>query len=412
MKRLFSTIKLPQEVFNLFSFFPSVNQTKVILRNSYARVLAKDIIASQDLPGFNRATMDGYAVKAEDTFGASDGSPAWLKIIGEVRMGEVPSFGLERGETVKIATGGMLPEGTNAVVMLEYSHCLDEATIEVFKPVAPLENVIRFDEDFSKGELIFSKGHRLRPQDIGVLAALGQTTLYVYKKVQVAIIATGDEVIPITQAPRQGQVRDVNSYTLSALIKETGGIPLAMGIVKDEQEELKKICYKALEVADVILICGGSSVGMRDFTLEVINSFKDSEILCHGVSISPGKPTIFARIKEKAVWGLPGQVSSAIIVFNLLVKDFIKWISGERSFSLRPYRTISAKMGVNVCSVHGREDYLRVKLKEKGDGTLWAEPILGKSGLINTLIRADGLVKIDLNTEGLDKAEEVEVFLF
>ncbi|MDL1971470.1 MAG: molybdopterin molybdotransferase MoeA [Candidatus Desulfofervidaceae bacterium] len=416
MRQAFFSTKLPQEVFDSFSNFHPVSKEELSLENALGCVLAEDFIAPEDLPGFPRATMDGYAVRAEDTFGTSEAVPVWLKVTGEIKMGEVPQKALNREEAIKIATGGMLPEGANAVVMVEHTQPIDETTIEVFKPVAPLENITLAGEDFSQGTLVLPQGHRLRPQDIGVLASLGKDKVRVYQCPRVAIISTGDEVVPVTEKIRPGQVRDVNSYTLSALVEESRCIPVRMGIVKDDFQTLRKACQKALEKADVVLLSGGSSVGVRDFTLEVIRSFASSEILCHGVSISPGKPTIFARVGEKAVWGLPGQVTSAIIVFLVLVKPFLHYISGEKvdfSFQPLPIKTITvrAKMKVNVPSVQGREDYLRVKLKEE-DGILWAEPILGKSGLLNTLIKADGLVKIDLNVEGLDKGEEVEVALF
>jgi len=411
MKKDFLITKSPQELFKLYSSFPQMEKETVFLEEALGRVLAEDISASEDLPGFKRATMDGYAVKAKDTFGASESAPIWLKVIGEVKMGEIPEYKLNRGEAVKIYTGGMLPEGADAVLMLEYTQIIDEETIEVLKPVAPLENIILADEDFKKGELILKKGHRLRPQDIGVFAAFGLNYVLVYKKPTVAIISTGDEVVPITKKPKLGEVRDVNTYTLSALVKESGGIPLPMGLVKDDLNLLKKICKKAIESADMVLLSGGSSIGIRDFTLEVISSFPDSEILCHGVAISPGKPTIFARVKQKAIWGLPGQITSAIIVFMVLVKKFLQWISGETEIILKEFKTIKAKMEVNIASAQGREDYIRVKVFKK-NGIYFAKPILGKSGLINTLIKADGLIKIDLNAEGLDKGEEVEVILF
>lgn len=411
MKKEFFSTKLPEEVFSFFPCFPPVGEETVSLEEGLGRVLAEDFCAPENLPGFRRATMDGYAVKAEDTFGASEAVPVWLNIISKIKIGEAPEFELKSHQTAEISTGGMLPKGANAVVMLEYTQKVDEATIEMFKPVAPLENVMLADEDFAKGEAVLPQGKRLRPQDLGVLAALGRETIKVYKKPIVAIISTGDEVVPIHREPKPGQVRDVNSYTLSSLAEESGGIALRMGIIEDENQALKKTCEKALERADVVLISGGSSVGMRDFTLETIDSFPESEILCHGVAVSPGKPTILARVGNKAVWGLPGQVTSATLVFSVFLKNFIQYIGGERRFPFKTYKTISAKMKVNVASAQGREDYLRVKIT-KENGTFFAEPILGKSGLINTLVKADGLVKIDLNLEGLYKDEEVEVILF
>lgn len=409
IKTFFSTI-LPKEVFKIIEKFDSVGEETVSIERALKRVLAEDVLSPMNIPGFNRATMDGYAVNSKDTFGVSEAVPGWLKIIGEVKMGEVPDFKVDRGEAVKISTGGMLPAGTDAVVMLEHTQHVDETTIEVLKPVAPLEHVIQFNEDFKEKGQIFEKGYRLRPQDLGILATIGKSKVLVYKRPIVAVVSTGDEIIPIDETPRLGQIRDVNSYTLSAMVEDAGGLPLKMGIVKDEFKALKEICIKALNKADILLLSGGSSVGIRDYVLEVISSFKNSEIFFHGVSVSPGKPTILARIESKAIWGLPGQVTSAMIVFLLFVKRHIQWIEGQRFFPFS-FKKAKAKMARNVASVQGREDYIRVKLIRAGEEIL-AEPIFGKSGLISPMIKADGLLKVDIGKEGLYKGEEVEVILF
>ncbi|KPJ63894.1 MAG: molybdenum cofactor biosynthesis protein [Syntrophobacter sp. DG_60] len=409
MKVFFSTIH-PKEVFKIIEKFDSVGEETVSIERALKRVLAEDVLSPMNIPGFNRATMDGYAVNSKDTFGASEAVPAWLKIIGEVKMGEVPDFKVDRGEAVKISTGGMLPAGTDAVVMLEYTQHVDETTIEVLKPVAPLEHVIQFNEDFKERGQIFEKGYRLRPQDLGILATIGKSKVLVYKRPIVAVVSTGDEIIPIDETPRLGQIRDVNSYTLSAMIEDAGGLPLKMGIIKDEFKALKEICIKALNKADILLLSGGSSVGTRDYVLEVISSFENSETFFHGVSVSPGKPTILARIENKAIWGLPGQVTSAMIVFLLFVKRHIQWIGGQRFFPFS-FKKAKAKMARNVASVQGREDYIRVKLIKVGEEIL-AEPIFGKSGLISPMIKADGLLRVDISKEGLYKGEEVEVILF
>lgn len=409
MKGFFST-KLPKEVSEFIVKFDSVGAEVVSIERALGRVLAEDVSSPINIPGFNRSTVDGYAVNSKDTFGASEAVPAWLKVIGEVKMGEVPHLKIDRGEAIRISTGGMLPQGADAVVMLEHTHFIDETTIEVLRPVAPFEHIIGFDEDFKKNEQVFKRGHRLRPQDLGILAAIGKSEVSVYKRPVISIISTGDEVIPIKQTPRLGQIRDINSYTLSAMVEEAGGVALRMGIVRDDIEELKKVCKEAIDKTDMVLISGGSSVGTRDYVLEAISSFKDSEVLFHGVSISPGKPTILARIRDKAIWGLPGQVTSAMIVFLLFIKRQIQWIGGERLFPISS-KGIRAKMARNIASAQGREDYIRVRLK-KGEKEILAEPIFGKSGLISPMIRADGLVRVDINKEGLYKGEEVEVILF
>lgn len=409
VKTFFSTIP-PEGVFKFIEKFHPVGKETVFVERALKRVLAEDVLSPINIPGFNRATMDGYAVNSKDTFGASEAVPAWLKVIGEVKMAEVPDFEVDRGEAVKISTGGMLPAGTDAVVMLEYTHHIDKNTIEVLKPVAPLDHVIQFNEDFKEKEQIFKKGYRLRPQDLGILAAIGKSKVLVYKRPLVAVVSTGDEIISIDETPRLGQIRDVNSYTLCAMVEEAGGLPLKMGIVKDEFRVLKEICTDALNRADMLLLSGGSSVGAKDYVLEAIGSFRESEVLFHGVSVSPGKPTILARIKNKAIWGLPGQVTSAMIVFLLFVKRHIQWIGGQRLFPIS-FKKTKAKMSRNIASVQGREDYIRVKLIRAGHEIL-AEPIFGKSGLISPMIKADGLLRVDMNKEGLYQGEEVEVILF
>jgi molybdopterin molybdotransferase len=363
-----------------------------------------------DLPEFNRATMDGYAVKAQSTFGASEAMPALFAIIGAVGMGEVPTVSVGPGEAVHIATGGMLPSGADSVVMVEHTQRLDEQSLEVFKSAAPLQNVMEIGEDLKKGERILPKGIVIRPQEMGVLAALGRSEVPVYKRPVVAIVSSGDEIVPIEQTPGLSQLRDVNAYTLSGLVRTTGGIPLCLGIAKDNFDALDHLCRKALSQADMVLISGGSSVGTRDFTLEVLQGLPEAEILVHGVSVSPGKPTILARSQDKPVWGLPGQVTSAMIVFHVMVQAALERISGRREDDRGKRPEVPAKVSRNLASVQGREDYVRVRLVREAENLI-AEPILGKSGLIHTMVKADGLIRIDRDSEGLDKGSPVNVIL-
>jgi molybdopterin molybdotransferase len=250
-------------------------------------------------------------------------------------------------------------------------------------------------------------GRRLRAQDIGLLAGLGKQRISVRRKPKVAIISTGDEVVPVDQEPRPGELRDINSHSLSAMVRDCGGEPLQLGLAPDEFSELRKKCLEALDHAEISLISGGSSVGSRDLTLEVLTSLEDSEVLAHGVAISPGKPTLLVRAGENAFWGLPGHVASAMVVFQVLVRPFISHLNGE-SFSLGRGRPIQARLSRNVASKQGREDFVRVKLREQDDA-LVAEPIFGESALISTLVRADGLVCIHRHAEGLYAGEKVEV---
>ena len=406
MKEFFKVTDL-KKVLEYTSDFPRVKTEDVPLPEATGRVLAADIFSEVDLPDFMRSTMDGYAISASSTFGASEANPAYLTIRGSVSMGESPAFSVGPGEAAKISTGGMLPDGTDSVVMIEHTETIDKTTIEVYRSVAPGQNVLEKGEDISMGAVLVSDGKRLRAQETGLLAAFGQETVRVYKKPVIGIISTGDEIVPIDETPAPGQIRDINMYTLSDLVKNAGAEPATFGIVRDDFDDLFEKCTLALEKADMVLISGGSSVGTRDFTIQVLAALPDAQILVHGISISPGKPTILAKSHHYAIWGLPGQVVSAMVVFEVVVKPFIEQISGLSIKEKKDFK-LPALLSRNISSSQGRADYIRVRLNEI-DGALWAEPILGKSGLINTMVKADGLIEIGVNTEGLDKGTEVEV---
>jgi len=388
------------------------NVEEVDIKITLHRFLAEEIVAPDNLPGFNRSTMDGYAIRAEDSFGATDSLPSYLKIIGEIKMGVKPEFKINPGEAVKISTGGMLPEGANAVIMIEYTENIDDTTIEVRRSISPWENVIREDEDLKTGEIILRKGHRLRPQDMGVLAGIGKTNIKIYRKPKIAIISTGNEIIPAKEKPLIGQVRDINSYTLGACIEEAGGAPVYRGIIKDEvillEQEIKKTIKE--DKIEAVIISGGSSVGVRDITLEVLNRLGKSGVLIHGVSVKPGKPTILAIADNRPIFGLPGHPVSAMIIFDLFVRPLISWLQGGE-YNYNSAKEIEAELTCNMVSDSGREDYVRVFVYKEGE-KFYAEPILGKSGLISTMVRASGLIKIGLNIEGLEKGSKVIVRLF
>jgi len=406
MKEFFKVTDL-KKVLEYTSDFPRVKTEDVPLPEATGRVLAADIFSEVDLPDFMRSTMDGYAISASSTFGASEANPAYLTIRGSVSMGESPAFSVGPGEAAKISTGGMLPGGTDSVVMIEHTETIDKTTIEVYRSIAPGQNVMEKGEDISMGAVLVSDGKKLRAQETGLLAAFGQETVRVYKKPVIGIISTGDEIVPIDETPAPGQIRDINMYTLSDLVKNAGAEPATFGIVRDDFDDLFEKCTLALEKADMVLISGGSSVGTRDFTIQVLAALPDAQILVHGISISPGKPTILAKSHHYAIWGLPGQVVSAMVVFEVVVKPFIEQISGLSIKEKKDFK-LPALLSRNISSSQGRADYIRVRLNEI-DGALWAEPILGKSGLINTMVKADGLIEIGVNTEGLDKGTEVEV---
>jgi len=406
----FFKVKTPEEVFEIIDKFGPAGEETVPFEEALGRVLSRDVVSAEDLPGFFRSTMDGYAVRSKDTFGANESLPALFEVKGEVLMGETPKIIVDKGQAVKISTGGMLPEGADGVVMVEYCNLLDENTLEGSKAISPLENVIQPGDDYGKGATVLEKGSMLRPQDLGAMAGLGLKEVSVYKRPRVAIISTGDEIVTMDEQPRPGQVRDMNRYTLGAFLRRVGAEPVYAGLCPDEFAPLREMVEKALGQAEAVWISGGSSVGTRDLTLKVFETLKDFELLVHGISISPGKPTIIGRSGPQPVIGLPGHVASALVVAEVFLARLIGRLSGQRDFGEGFHSRIEAELSRNLESASGREDYIRVKLIENR-GTLTAEPIFGKSGLISTLVGADGLVRIDMNTEGLYQGQKVEVML-
>lgn len=401
---------LPQEALTIiFQYIDSkLPVEKLPLEQAYGRVTAEEIVAPEDLPGFERSTVDGFAVKASDTFGAKESSPAYLTVKGDIPMGAIPNFVIYNGETASIATGGMLPEGADAVVMVEHVNVVSESLIEVLKAVSPGENVIFKDEDVKKGETVIKAGCRLKPQDIGALAGLGIVDVKVVKKPVISIILTGDEIIPHTEKVSPGKVRDVNSFTLAGLIYNAGGIPLKMGIIKDDYEKIKETVTKAYEISDIVLITGGTSAGVKDLTAEVINQLGQPGVVFHGASIKPGKPVIAGVCNGKPVFGLPGHPVAVYICFELFVKPVIEKLLGLNEKSHK--KTVRAYISRSIHSQAGRQDFIRVSVEQK-DGKLWAYPLLSKSGLIMSLVKADGVVVIPPDLLGVEQGQEVLVEL-
>jgi molybdopterin molybdotransferase len=383
--------------------------TEVVpLEQALGRVPAEDLVADEDVPGFDRSTVDGYAVRAASTYGASEGTPTYLTVVGGVDMGQVPVHKVGLGQAARIATGGMLPQGADSVLMIEHASAIDEGTIEVYRSLAPGQHMVARDEDAAKGQTLLRAGIRLRPQEIGLLAACGRTDVTVFARPRVGIISSGDELVPVQVGPQPGQVRDINAHTLAAQVRQAGGDPTLYGIVPDRYEELLSVCQQALARNDMVLVSGGSSVGTRDLTVEVIGALEQSRVLVHGVSISPGKPTILAQCGTKPFWGLPGHVTSAMVVFMVLVRTLLARLSGWAHHA--PVR-VPARLARNVASAQGRMDFIRVRLTRE-QGEVWAEPILGASGLIRTMVAADGLIAVDLHSEGLEQGAAVDVMLF
>ncbi|MFO7784264.1 MAG: gephyrin-like molybdotransferase Glp [Thermodesulfobacteriota bacterium] len=409
---MFFQLKTVEEILQILSGLPAVgDETVMSLSSALGRVLAGDVISPEALPGFSRSSMDGFAVRARDTYGATESLPAFMEVAGEVSMGTRPTGGIGPGQAVRIATGGMLPPGADAVVMVEYCHALDENTVEVARAVSPLENVIGPEDDIRKGERVLPAGTRLRPQELGVLAGLGISEVTVFRSPVVAVLSTGDEVVPVDRTPAPGQVRDINTHTLSAFCAGLGAVPQGLGLVPDRFDRLQECIHRGIEKADSVWISGGSSVGTRDLTVRVLESVEGMEILAHGVSISPGKPTILARVGRRTIWGLPGHVASALVVAEVLLRPFLRRISGEAARSPATRFSVEAELGRNIESAPGRDDFIRVRLREE-NGRIIADPLFGKSGLISPLLEADGLVRVDRFTEGLYRGDRVTVRLF
>ncbi|MBV5305164.1 MAG: molybdopterin molybdotransferase MoeA [Desulfobulbaceae bacterium] len=383
----------------------------VSLSAALGRITARQIISLEDLPAHTRSTMDGFAVQAVDTFGASESMPGYLRIIGEVVMGEQSSLVVDRGCCVRIPTGGLLPAGTDAVVMLENTVPIDESMIEVVKAVGVGTNLIAPGEDIGKGTPALPAGYCLRPQDIGLLAGLGMDRIEVYRELRVGVLSTGDEIVPYTEVPPPGKVRDINGITLSSLIQRAGATANLYGIVSDRKDVFFPAVEKAVAENDIVLFSGGSSVGMRDLGEEAISSLGNPGILVHGVALKPGKPIIIGLTGTTPIFGLPGHPVSAMVCFELFVEPTIRHLSGLAVREVLPQPVVLARLGRNINSAPGRRDLIRVRLSKQDSGWV-AEPVLGKSGAITTISRAHGYFLIDEDSQGLTQDSEVKVVLY
>jgi len=400
---------------------PVIPSEEISIGLSLGRIMARDITAPVDLPEFDRSTMDGYAVRSADTFGAAEGRAAYLRIVGDIPMGKLPNRGVTTGQAMRIATGGALPAGADAVVMFEHTQPVDVEGVEVVKAVAPRENVTLAGEDIRKGEPVLLKGHVIRPQDMAALAGMGIMYVPVFERPRVAIISTGNEIVSADTVPGPGQIRDSNSYSLEGLITQVGGVPVKMGIIPDDYGRLRRTLEDAMQHCNLVLFTGGSSVGTADFTANVINDMGPPGVLVHGVSIKPGKPLIIGLAKRKdrneqvPVFGLPGHQAAVAICFEVFVKPVLAKLTGAVPHpaleGISPSRLVKAKLARSISSSPGREDHVRVTLEKRDDG-LWARPVFGASGLISTLVRAVGTVVVPVNKIGIEAGEEVEVRLF
>lgn len=380
---------------------------EIPLLQGLGRVAARDLISPIDLPGFARSTVDGYAVRASDTFGASESLPAPLRLVGEVAMGRMAAAPLGPGEAQRIATGGMLPPNADGVVMLEYALELGDGFVEIMRGISPGENRLQADEDLRRGDVIIPKGWTLAPADLGALAGVGFLKVPVIKEPLVGILSTGDEIVPPEALPSPGQVRDINAYALAGEVLAKGGQIHLGGIVPDDYHRLREQVARLAGECRMVLISGGSSVGARDHTRRVMDEL--GQVLVHGIAIRPGKPTIIGLAGDCLLLGLPGHPVSAQVVFQIL---------GGRALDLwfqrrprGPGAVLAARFGRNLAAAQGREDYVRVRIVHR-EGEFWAEPILAQSGSINSLVQAHGLVRIPLEKEGLRQGEPVKVHLF
>lgn len=407
--RAFTKLLTPQEAREVFAraYRPQpLGMERVSLLQALHRVLAQDVRASADLPAFDRATVDGYAVRSADTAQASSGGPVTLRIVGEVRMGEPVGFVTETGQAARIPTGGQLPDGTDGVVMQEHTVRADGA-VSIERPVKPGDNVVRRGADVKAGEVILRPGRRLRPQDLGLLAGLDVPEVLVYRQPQVAVMIIGDELVPPGQPLRGSQIHDMNSYTLSGLIAEAGGVPRSYGIMRDSLAPLVERAIHAHRQCDAVILAGGSSVGEKDIVADAIAALGEPGVVAHGIAIRPGKPTILAVADGKPVFGLPGNVVSAMVIFDQFVRLAVQAMVGWRE-SPRPGGSVRARL-TRAVAAGDREDHIRVSLVARA-GSLWAAPLPGGSAIITSMVRADGMVVVPSHA-ALDEGAEVEVKL-
>jgi len=383
-----------------------LNIELINIEEAMGRTASEDIASEVNIPDFNRSTVDGYSIKASDTFGVNESIPAFLDLIGSVEMGSATDIIIKSGKAVYVPTGGMIPEGADGMIMIEYIEEMDDHTIAAYSPIAPGENIIKIGDDVLKGEKLISKGKVVRPQDIGTLAAAGVRQIKVFEKPKIAVISTGDEIVDPFGTKKLGQVRDINTYTLSAMAEELGAKVTVKQVIRDEYELLEKAVEAALVDNHIVLVSGGSSVGNKDVTAKVIAAMGEPGVFVHGIAIKPGKPTIVGKAKGKALFGLPGHPVSALIVFKVLIEHLIEKLMSRENQKLH----LIAECASNVHSSPGKETFQMVELESTPDGYL-AVPLHGKSGAISLVSRSRGFIRISNNKEGLSKGEIVKVEL-
>lgn len=383
----------------------------VTLEEALDRVLAEPIRARENLPPHPRSVMDGFAVIARDTFGASESMPCYLQVTGDVAMGEMPTGRVDKGCCYRISTGGFMPAGADAVVMHEHTVPVDATMVEIVKSCGAGTNLIGVGEDIRDNETALPAGRQLRPQDLGLLAALGVTEVEVFRKVRVGILSTGDEIIPHHETPAPGQIRNINAIGLAAQAKRNGAVVQDYGIVSDTREIFFSVLRQAVRDNDLVLFSGGSSVGVRDLGEQAVEALGPPGILVHGVKLKPGKPVLIGLSDTTPLFGLPGHPVSAMVCFDLFVAPAIQRLSGATASedAIRP--AVTATLARNINSAAGRLDLVRVQLRSSGDEVV-AEPVLGRSGAISTLARAQGFFLIDEDSQGVTQGSNVHVYLY
>lgn len=375
--------------------------------DSLSRIVAENIYSSIDVPEFDRSSVDGYGINVADSHGATDSIPSILDILGEIKMGQEASQAIRAGQTVYVPTGGMIPQGANGVIMIENTEKLDDRTLLLYKAIPEGAHIVRRGEDIEKDSLVIEGGRKISPEIMGVLAALGIGRVKVYKKPKFYIISTGDEIIDLDEELTIGKIRDINTYGLYGEIQKLGGQVVGKTIVKDDFDLLRMEVEKALAMADIVLISGGSSVGARDYSYKVIDSFEGQGVFVHGVSIKPGKPTIIGEARGKLIFGLPGHPVSTLLLFKTFVEDYVKSKLGTNEIKPR----IKARMDFNFPSSPGKLTYQLVTLEER-EGAFYASPSYGRSGLISLLAKSQGYIILEPYEEGIYKGEEREVYFF
>lgn len=381
---------------------------EVRITEALGRVLSADVYSLHPVPDFRRSTVDGYAVRAKDTQGASESLPAFLEVVEEVVMGQEAKAKIISGQCAYVPTGGMVPEGADAMVMVEYSEPFDEDHIAVYDAVSPGRNVVGIGEDILGNKVLLSKGTVIRAQEIGALSSAGILEVGVYREMRLTIVSTGDELVEASANLSMGQIRDVNTNALEALAKKHGFVVVRSIVLRDEEAHLKKTVKEAMKDSDMVIVSGGSSQGKKDVTAKVMDELGNPGVFTHGIALKPGKPTIGGYDKETAtiLIGLPGHPVAAMMVFELFGVWILEELTGKKK-----RKEIIAAMETNVPSAPGKATCQLIELIESSDGYL-ARPIFGKSGLITTLTRADGYTMIEVNKEGLKPGELVKVHLF